>query len=330
MTVPLPCPSTAPAACDAAPRKRRRRAPASGAADDCFACHKRNVKCDRRRPYCSPCLEIGNDCSGYKTQLTWGVGVASRGKLRGLSLPVAKSAPAVKSPPRTYSRPRAASTINRMVADGHHGDDEIEVKMEGEIPRLTSPYTSYDFVHMNPKSPNLLHSPDPNTDWSPSQEHLHVGSATPTEAHGHPLRHSLHRLQPPMIRYGEDLLSPSSVSLSAYSDADYSPIAQPYHVEDVPYLNHQMNIYDSYPQNSSIDHSPLYGTSGDHRGPTSCPDLFYQNSDVSSSLSSHPALFDVAENRRLATSPGLCNVSDTDYDEDVLGGYLTRVHKIKC
>ncbi|KFY35481.1 hypothetical protein V494_05872 [Pseudogymnoascus sp. VKM F-4513 (FW-928)] len=320
MTVPLPCPQTTSAACDAAPRKRRRRAPASGAADDCFACHKRNVKCDRRRPYCSPCLEIGNDCSGYKTQLTWGVGVASRGKLRGLSLPVAKSAPAVKSPPpRSYTRPRATSSINRIVAEGHAGDDDIEIKIEREVPRLASPYTSYDFVHMNPKSPNLLHSPGPNSDWSSSQEHLHVRSATPAESQGHLLRNSLHRLQPPMVRYGDDLLSPSSAPLSAYSDAEYSPINQPFHVEDVPYMNNQMSMYDSYPQSTPMDHGSMYGTSGDHRGPTSYPEMFYPHSDVSSSLNSHPALFDISESRRLATSPGLCNVSDTDYDEDALG-----------
>jgi len=71
------------------PRKRRKRVPAAGAADDCFTCSTRHIKCDRRRPYCSQCLNDGKDCSGYKTQLTWGVGVASRGKLRGLSLPIA-------------------------------------------------------------------------------------------------------------------------------------------------------------------------------------------------------------------------------------------------
>ncbi|EXJ84596.1 hypothetical protein A1O3_05266 [Capronia epimyces CBS 606.96] len=71
------------------PRKRRKRAPAAGAADDCFTCATRNLKCDRRRPYCSQCLDDGKDCAGYKTQLTWGNGVASRGKLRGLSLPIA-------------------------------------------------------------------------------------------------------------------------------------------------------------------------------------------------------------------------------------------------
>ncbi|KAH8696400.1 fungal-specific transcription factor domain-containing protein, partial [Talaromyces proteolyticus] len=69
-------------------RKRRKRTTAGGAADDCFACANARVKCDRRRPYCTQCLERGKGCSGYKTTLTWGVGVASRGKLRGRSLPV--------------------------------------------------------------------------------------------------------------------------------------------------------------------------------------------------------------------------------------------------
>lgn len=71
------------------PRKRKKRAPAPGAAVDCFTCTERHLPCDRKRPFCSQCLDSGRDCSGYKTQLTWDVGVASRGKLRGLSLPVA-------------------------------------------------------------------------------------------------------------------------------------------------------------------------------------------------------------------------------------------------
>lgn len=77
----------------APPKKRRRRTGAGGAQDDCFTCQKRSVGCDRKRPYCTPCIEIGKDCSGYKTTLTWGVGVASRGKLRGLSSPVASRKP---------------------------------------------------------------------------------------------------------------------------------------------------------------------------------------------------------------------------------------------
>lgn len=77
------------------PRKRKKRTPAAGAAADCFKCAERHVSCDRRRPYCSQCLELGEDCSGYKTQLTWNIGVASRGKLRGQTLPVAGSAKTV-------------------------------------------------------------------------------------------------------------------------------------------------------------------------------------------------------------------------------------------
>ncbi|KAJ5764300.1 hypothetical protein N7533_002981 [Penicillium manginii] len=72
-------------------RKRRKRTVVSGASDDCFTCSKRGARCDRRRPYCSQCLELGRECSGYKTKLTWGVGVASRGKLRGQQLPVMES-----------------------------------------------------------------------------------------------------------------------------------------------------------------------------------------------------------------------------------------------
>ncbi|KAF4313997.1 hypothetical protein GTA08_BOTSDO00345 [Botryosphaeria dothidea] len=89
-----------------APRKRRRRAPATGATEDCFTCRKRQAKCDRRRPYCTQCIELGKECSGYRTTLTWGVGVASRGKLRGMSLPVPKS-PA--SPPTSTARERSQS-----------------------------------------------------------------------------------------------------------------------------------------------------------------------------------------------------------------------------
>ncbi|KAL2821490.1 fungal-specific transcription factor domain-containing protein [Aspergillus granulosus] len=82
----------------AAPRKRRKRTVVTGAAHDCFTCDKSGSACDRRRPYCSQCLDLGLDCPGYKTTLTWGVGVASRGKFRGLSLPVSGAQPAVEEP----------------------------------------------------------------------------------------------------------------------------------------------------------------------------------------------------------------------------------------
>ncbi|PWY94248.1 hypothetical protein BO94DRAFT_554047 [Aspergillus sclerotioniger CBS 115572] len=94
----------------AAPRKRRKRTVVSQAADDCFSCARQGTPCDRRRPYCSQCLDSGRSCAGYKTALTWGVGVASRGKLRGLSLPVTGAQPAVApSKPHRVTGPRPGS-----------------------------------------------------------------------------------------------------------------------------------------------------------------------------------------------------------------------------
>ncbi|KAB5547331.1 fungal-specific transcription factor domain-containing protein [Coniochaeta sp. 2T2.1] len=154
----------------ASARKRRRRAPAGGAADDCFTCAKRNVKCDRKRPYCSQCLEIGNECSGYKTQLTWGVGVASRGKLRGLSLPIAK-APPVNPVKKSPTRTRADSTS----APGQW-DEQTEqtikedVDMNSEAPPSVppTPFNPDDnlfmnsptmFEHFQPQSPPVTQTP---------------------------------------------------------------------------------------------------------------------------------------------------------------------------
>jgi hypothetical protein len=95
-------------------RKRRRRTTTAGAADDCFMCQKRSTPCDRRRPYCGQCLEIGKDCSGYKTTLTWGVGIASRGKLRGLTCPVAEKTdgPVGVTKRNSVSQPRRKASTN--------------------------------------------------------------------------------------------------------------------------------------------------------------------------------------------------------------------------
>ncbi|TKA32755.1 hypothetical protein B0A50_00980 [Salinomyces thailandicus] len=101
------------------PRKRRRRTAAGGATDDCFTCSKRSVKCDRKRPYCTQCIDIGKECSGYKTTLTWGVGVASRGKLRGLSCPIAGKDDGINaSPPEAETRRRKTSVSKMKCENG--------------------------------------------------------------------------------------------------------------------------------------------------------------------------------------------------------------------
>lgn len=108
-------------------RKRRRRSSGSCALYDCFTCSKGQVQCDRRRPYCSQCLDVGNKCSGYKTKLTWGLGIASRGKFRGLSLPIVKdSTPdepniSLNSPNRADSTTTSSVTWHRNQSEHRHG-----------------------------------------------------------------------------------------------------------------------------------------------------------------------------------------------------------------
>lgn len=107
----IPPPTTTPA--------KRKRKTGSGAAADCFACLKSKTACDRVRPYCGQCLLQNRECSGYKTVLTWGVGVASRGKLRGKTLPLQKSADVAKLPGTTTSKPSA----KKQKTEAHHEPD---------------------------------------------------------------------------------------------------------------------------------------------------------------------------------------------------------------
>ena len=202
-----------PALPAATPRKRRRRAPATGAADDCFTCQERSVKCDRRRPYCTPCLESEKDCSGYKTALTWGVGVASRGKLRGLSLPIASSKRAVQSGDngdgKSESPPRKLAKLGAT----RRASDPKDTSQERAAPtsaattsRITTP-TNYGFVNMDPTSSapasaaSPMHPP-PSFDWRQSTSLSQSRGMRFTD--GKPRRHNLQPLQVPAIHPARD------------------------------------------------------------------------------------------------------------------------------
>ncbi|CZR59187.1 related to acriflavine sensitivity control protein ACR-2 [Phialocephala subalpina] len=311
MTLPVACPSSCSSDPPTVPqRKRRRRAPASGASDDCFACTKRNVKCDRRRPYCSQCLEVGKECSGYKTQLTWGVGVASRGKLRGLSLPVARSAPAPKSPPA--NRPRAASTISRT----HESDENVKIKSEiMNSPLSANPFTTYDFVNM---APNGVAPPMQMPEWNMAVSHDYPLQDYHQDAMNHQRQlPQLHRLHTLSIGRNEGLgLSSSIDSMSNYAESDYaSPISQSF-PEEVPYLHSPLPMYNSYSSRNSNADSPVPGLIPDSRGPTSCPDNFYAQSEISSSISSHQNPYEMSEGRQQQHSP---SANELFYDDDMLG-----------
>lgn len=313
MTAPITQQTVTVKADTAAARKRRRRAPAGGAADDCFTCTKRNLKCDRRRPYCSQCLEHSNECSGYKTQLTWGVGVASRGKLRGLSLPIAKSAPVAKEPKRSpISRARTHSNAASQASNSSHSLGH----------RQTNSNTSNGSMNWPEETRRSIPIQRPLPIDIPSVSHMHASAvSTPTTPYGMPnydyLSTSHPDNTPPMYqgswgsvgyspglihspdlhpRYSKFPLSlvtdglSSSVS-SVASDVDYmSPISSSYPRDDLPFVPSPTMMYDNYNthQNSPVPQSPPTSLLIDHsRAPTSCPGLVYTPSEPSSIPSSH-------------------------------------------
>ncbi|KAG5981634.1 hypothetical protein E4U55_002719 [Claviceps digitariae] len=318
MTAPLPQ-QTISVKDDAAVRRRKRRAPAGGAADDCFTCSKRNVKCDRRRPYCSQCLEFGNECSGYKTQLTWGVGVASRGKLRGLSLPVAKAPPVSrevkKSPPVSDSHVHsiasvtAAHWVEQQEPKGHQQPQQQQHR-QIEFPSV---------VRSDPTSANSYSEPGHYDHFAPPAHH----DTTP-----HDLQHSwgnisyssslLHspeaaakfsRLHLPLTTDG----MPSSVN--PVSNVGYlSPLSQTYSHEEMPFDSESPIIFNGYPgsENSQVTQSPPLGlVLGHHhhhhqqqhyhhaRVTNSCPGVLYASPEHSSNLNSAPSAFEAHLSQKL-------------------------------
>ncbi|KAI6347389.1 hypothetical protein MCOR25_010912 [Pyricularia grisea] len=306
MTSSSPIQASAAKPDTAAARKRRRRAPAGGASDDCFACTKRNVKCDRRRPYCSQCLEVGNECSGYKTQLTWGVGVASRGKLRGLSLPIAKAPPvsaAVKksSPTRT----RAATTTSNMTsaaAAGHWHNPEdmitssprrrpvnlhISLPVPEQSSSISSPTTPY-LAHYDPRrvgrTADTTPTAAPHNHWS----QMPFSASLPTDG----------------FRYGK-LGGHQGMPMDSMHDMDHyhlSPMSHSFPREDVPFLHSPVVLYDGFNGHNSpaVTPSPLATMIMEQRtAPTSCPSLVYAPSEHSTSVHSHSESYDVHLSNKL-------------------------------
>ncbi|UKZ93801.1 uncharacterized protein TrAFT101_008708 [Trichoderma asperellum] len=314
MTAPLSQPTVAVAVKDtsATIRKRRRRAPAGGAADDCFTCSKRNVKCDRRRPYCSQCLEIGNECSGYKTQLTWGVGVASRGKLRGLSLPIAKAPPVTREPKKSpVSRARAHSSAASLSTNLARSPIDIPSTTHTASTPTTPAYQvpAYDYLSISHHN----HTPPmTQSSWGYSPSLVHSPDVTPRYA-----RFPLH--------LSTDALSSSCESVG--SEVDYlSPLSQSYAREEIPFSHSPNVLYDGYPaqHSSPIAQSPPTVLVLDHcRAPTSYPGLVYAPSEPHSALSHHMDPFGSHLGHKLMR--GCESLSVPEVDAGAGGGSTPRI-----
>lgn len=69
-----------------------------GVRDGCYNCNKRRIICDKTEPYCVKCTKKGLQCPGITIRYRFNDGIASRGKLRGVSFPLTPSSdPKVKT-----------------------------------------------------------------------------------------------------------------------------------------------------------------------------------------------------------------------------------------
>jgi hypothetical protein len=214
----------------------------------------------------SQCLEIGKDCSGYRTTLTWGVGVASRGKLRGLSLPIInstakacdqgnetkmQSSPAMKAPP---SPPKAHEQSHKVkLEENYHMNHMHEFSQ--------APFSPGSFQSSGP-IPIPVSSPQHHGWHVPGfYEHLEGYSALsgkPTRLHLRP--RPLRRVHTTASSsYEEQIFSaPSTGSVSTFSESDFpSPSEFPPTPKEVPMAEPFIN---SYPDVYSCQQETMHPT----------------------------------------------------------------------
>ena len=277
------------------PRKRRRRTAAGGATDDCFTCSKRLVKCDRKRPYCTQCIEIGKECSGYKTTLTWGVGVASRGKLRGLSCPIANKNTdgSDVSPVERDARRRKTSVSKMKKEDG------------AELPPIATKAGQTTF-----SGPSQSHALPPPTLPMPIPQASSSWQIPGFNDHFHARQHSgsshesfslppLQRIQTALgSRYDIGGLPGAGISAGSYGETEYhSPLEYPNTPGSLHFPEQvKPGLYADQPLTNPTEAYSMSVSSADHyrehmsSGADSAPVTSAFNESGSSSLD--PTLFD--------------------------------------
>ncbi|KAF2273273.1 uncharacterized protein EI97DRAFT_469676 [Westerdykella ornata] len=291
----------------AAPRKRRRRAPATGASEDCFACRKRQIKCDRRRPYCGQCIELGKDCTGYRTTLTWGVGVASRGKLRGMSLPVPKSPTQTSSTARQETKSQSSTASSSTATPTTQGPTKLETRHSVDF-GVTSPISPtsptlysgpHEYNYFGPTSPIPIPSPTTGAPmgfggpgYGDHVDAFHPHTSKLKRPHLQPGFH-LQRLHTSLhAPYDETGLSTSSASLGTHSDSDFPSPGEypPTPHDEFPFGDSSLpqfqpiNWHDQTPM-SSIDNFQFYDI----------PRTLPMADDLSSSISSDQSVQDLSD-----------------------------------
>ena len=131
-------------------------------------CNRRRVKCGREVPTCVKCAKRNLVCSGYGVILKWDQGVASRGTLKGKSLPVQETQ---TTRPELIAIEGAKSPETEVRQSGH---DQLGITMFPNLERSTVSRSLVPFQLSSSEERCLLHHYDhivaPNMAWADCQD----------------------------------------------------------------------------------------------------------------------------------------------------------------
>ena len=257
--------------------------------------------------------------------MTWGVGVASRGKLRGLSLPIANSqkASAVQAaankptpPPRikTTTSPPKAQEPHLTIKTDHGFNSGFSQAPES----MAGTYTSAGY---QPSGPIPIPSPSSHPGWHVPgfNEHLEgYSQLSGKQSRLHMRPRPLQRLHTEgMGSYEESAFSaPSTGTMSNYSESDYpSPSEYPQTPEELslsePYIN-------SMPDPYSFTHDSMPPIISSYpRSYPNAPTNEFVPSSIGSDQMSNYGCADVLNSP--AEFPGPSSISEIFYFSDMNG-----------
>ena len=216
---------------------------------------------------------MGKECSGYKTSLTWDVGVASRGKLRGLSCPVAnKNVDGTDVSPSELEKRRGKSSVSKPKKEEPDGDKNAQNL--NAIPEVDTVISSASAQNGHaqtypPPSFSFTSSPQFANGWQfPSFENRMHSRQTGHKRHLSTDQPSIQHLHTSLGPQYDSLNMPnSSRSYNSFSDAGFhSPMEYPHTPASLP-LTEQLplSMTMSFPEQSIAATSPR--ALSNHRSP---------------------------------------------------------------
>lgn len=225
--------------------------------------------------------------------------MASRGKLRGLSLPIAKGPPVTLQGAKRASPPRSRASSTTAIGQWQESEDLTPVVPDSQpvdeiaTSQPTTPFPPYDMSL--PMSGETTPSV-PQNSW-------------PGSIPFPPPKLTTHLSHIPVT--SETLSS----SVDSLSDVDYmSPMSHSFSRDDLPFVHSPGVMYESYTSHSSpVPQSPVSSAFMDHRpAPTSCPSLVYAPSEPGSSLNSNVESYDSHLAQKVMSDCDSLGVPDID------------------